>query len=76
MMALYGLKLENAHLTAPCLEKIWTRAGPKFGQDKGKVFIIMMTLYDLKSSGAAFREILAERLDEMGFKSSILDPDV
>ena len=35
-----------------------------------------MTLYGLKSSGASFRAFLAERLDEMGFRSSIADPDV
>ena len=35
-----------------------------------------MELYGLKSSGAAFREFLAEQLDKMGFKSSIADPDV
>ena len=35
-----------------------------------------MELYHLKSSGSVFRELLAKRLDEMGFKSSISDPDV
>ena len=69
--------IENAYLTAPCREKVWTRAGMEFGeQDMGKVFIIVKALYGLKSSGAAFRAFLAERLDEMGFKSSIADPDV
>ena len=38
--------------------------------------IITRALYGLKSSGAAFRAFLAERLDEMGFKSSKADPDV
>ena len=33
-------------------------------------------LYGLKSSGAAFRAYLAEKLDAIGFKSSIADPDV
>ena len=33
-------------------------------------------MYGLRSSGATFRELLAERLEEMGFKSSIADPDV
>ena len=68
--------IENAYLTAPCREKVWTRAGPEFGNDQGKVFIIIRALYGLKSSGAAFRAFLAERLDEMGFKSSLIDPDV
>ena len=37
--------IENAYITAPCREKIWTRFGPEFGQDEGKVFIFLMALY-------------------------------
>ena len=33
-------------------------------------------LYGLESSGAAFRAFLVERLDDMGFKSSVADTDV
>ena len=44
--------------------------------DEGKVFIVVRDLYGLKSSGAAFRGFLAERLDDMGFKSSIAYPNV
>ena len=35
-----------------------------------------MALNGLRYSGAALREFLDERLDEMGFKSSISDPDL
>ena len=35
-----------------------------------------MAMYGLKSSGAASRALSAEQLDEMGFKTSIADPDV
>ena len=31
--------IQNAYLTAKCREKIWTRAGPEFGSDEGKVMI-------------------------------------
>ena len=68
--------IENAYLTAKCREKCWTRGNAAFGSDKGKVFIVTNALYGLKTSGAAFRAHLASRLDEMGFKSSISDPDV
>ena len=68
--------IENAYLTAPCRERMWTRAGPEFGDDEGKVFLIVRALYGLKSSGAAFRAFLAERINEMGFISSQVDPDV
>ena len=43
---------------------------------EGKVFIVVIDLYGLKSSGAAFRAFNAEKLDDMGFKSSVADPDV
>ena len=68
--------VENAYLNAPCREKYWTVAGPEFGNDEGKIFIICRALYGLKSSGAAYRSHLAKSLDEIGFKSSLADPDV
>ena len=42
--------------------------------DKVKAFILVRALYGFKSSGAAFRAFLTERLYEMGFKSSVTDP--
>ena len=68
--------IENAYLTAPCREKVWTVGGKEFGSNAGRNFKIVKALYGLKSSGAAFREHLARRLDEIGFWSSIADPDV
>ena len=44
--------------------------------DERKVFIVVRALYGLKSSDAEFRAFLAKRLDNMGFKSIIADPDV
>ena len=55
---------------------MWTRTGPMFRHDKGKAFMILKAFYGLNFSGAAFRAFLAERLDDMVFKSSIADPDV
>ena len=68
--------IENAYLAAPCAEKIWTRGGPEFGSDAGQPFLVISALYGLKSSGAAFRSFLALKLDEIGFKSTLADPDV
>ena len=68
--------IENVCLTAPCKEKCWTRAGPEFGPLKGKMLIIKKAPYGLNSSGKAFRSFMAEKLDNMNFKSSIGDPDV
>ena len=68
--------IQNAYLTAPCREKIWTTAGPEFGSDAGKNMIVVRALYGLKSSGAAFRSFLAETFYDLGYKPSLADPDV
>ena len=68
--------IQNAYLTAKCREKIWTRAGPEFGSDQGKIMIVVRALYGLKSSGAAFRALLAETLHDLGYVPSKADPDV
>ena len=68
--------IQNAYLTAPCAEKLYTWAGPEFGNDEGKPFIIVRALYGLRSAGASFRAFLAEHLDNLGFRSSVADPDV
>ncbi|CAJ1941927.1 unnamed protein product, partial [Cylindrotheca closterium] len=79
--ALNGLDLQcadiqNAFLTAPAIEKCYMVAGPEFGEEEGKVFIVRRALYGLKGSSAAFRSHLAETLEELGFWSSTADPDV
>ena len=66
----------NAYLTAPCREKFWCKAGPEFGSDAGKTFIITKALYRLKSSGAAFKAFLADHLHNIGFRPSLADPDI
>lgn len=68
--------VQNAFLTAPNLEKCYMRAGPEFGENEGKVYIVRRALYGLRSASAAFRAFMAERLDQMGFTSSVADPDV
>ena len=68
--------IQNAYLTAKFREKIWTIAGPEFGSDAGKLMIVVRALYGLKSSGAAFRALLAETLYDIGYTPSKADPDV
>ena len=68
--------IQNAYLTAPCREKIWTVAGPEFGSEDGKNMIIVKALYNLKSSGATFEVFLAETFYDLGYKSSVADPGV
>ena len=52
------------------------RAGPDFGNLQGKLLLVKKALYGLKYLGAAFRAFLAETLNDIGFRSSISDPDV
>ena len=71
-----GADVQNAFLSAPNLEKTWMRAGTEFGAEQGKVFIVVRASYGLKSAAAAFRAFMASKLEELGFKSSVADPDV
>lgn len=73
---LQSADIQNAYLTAPNREKIWTRAGPEFGDDEGCIFLVVRALYGLKSAGASFRAHLAKHLHELGFTPSEADPDV
>jgi len=75
-LELFAADVGNAYLNAPCREKIWTRAGKVFGSNKGCIMIIVRALYGLKTSGAAWRAAFAEKLTEMGYKSTKADPDV
>jgi hypothetical protein len=68
--------IQNAYINAPTKEKVWFRAGDELGSNKGKVVVIVRALYGLKSSGARFREHLAQTLRDAGFKSCKADPDV
>ena len=68
--------IQNTYLNAPTEEKVWFRAGPKWGQHEGKPVLIVWALYGLKSSGQAWRTHFAQTLEGMGFKSSFADPDV
>ena len=75
-LSVLACDIQNAYLTAKCREKIWTRAGPEFGSERGEIFLVTRALYGLKSSGAAFRALLAETLHDLGYTSSKADPDV
>ena len=59
----------NAYVTAPVTEKIWTKLGPEFGKNAGKLAIIVCAIYGLKSSGAAFRAHLADCMRHLGYES-------
>ena len=56
-LSVLACDVQNAYLTAKCREKVWTRAGPEFGSDAGKIMLAVRALYGLKSSGVAFRNV-------------------
>jgi hypothetical protein len=65
--------IDNAYLTAPITEKVWTVLGPEFGSDSGKQALIVRALYGLKSTGAAFRNHLASCMDHLGWKPCLAE---
>ena len=48
-------------------------AGPEFGPEQGNAMLVVRELYGLKSSGAAFRDLLAEHLHDLGYRPSIAE---
>ena len=79
--ALNGLQVKcgdvmNAYIQAPVTEKIWTTLGSEFGEDAGKMAIIIRAIYGLKSSGAAFRKHLGECMRGLDYKPCLADPDL
>jgi hypothetical protein len=68
--------IENAYLTAPNKEKIWTVLGPEWGANAGKKALIVRALYGIRSAGAAFRSHLAECFKTLGYQPCQADPDL
>jgi Reverse transcriptase (RNA-dependent DNA polymerase) len=66
----------NAYLNAPCREKIWFEAVKECGEDAGKAMILKRALYGLKSAGASWRAMFSNSIVELGFKDTMVDPDV
>ena len=67
----------NAFLNAECREKIWFEAGSELGQDRGKAMIVTRALYELKSSGAAWRSMFSNFIiQQLDFDPTIVDADV
>ena len=53
-----------------------TTLGTEFGENKDKTAIIVRALYDSPSSGASFRNHLADCMCHLGYKSCLADPDL
>jgi len=68
--------IQNAYLTAPCAEKIWTVLGPEFGPDAGRKAIIVRALYGLGSAGRSFMAHLATCMKHLKYQPCRADPDL
>ena len=68
--------IQNAYLTAPCAEKIWTILGPEFGSDAGKRAFVVRALYGLASAGKSFSDHLSDCMRHLGYRSCRADQDL
>jgi hypothetical protein len=68
--------IENAYLMAPITDKVWTVIGPEIGDDAVKCALIVRDLYDLKYSGAALRNHLADCMNRLGWTPCCADCDL
>ena len=66
----------NAFVTAPCLEKAYSRAGPEFGDPHDSIMVLTKALYGLQSSSHASHGHFADFLRSMGFRSACYNSDV
>jgi hypothetical protein len=68
--------IENAYLTAPIAEKVWTVLGPEFGDDAGKRALIVRDLCGLNSARATFRNHLSECMKHLVWNPCLTDRDL
>ena len=70
--------IQNAYLSAPVKEKLYTIAGKElFGpKNEGRPVMIVRVPYGLRSSGKLFWDYLASNPREMGYESTKADPDL
>jgi hypothetical protein len=66
----------NAFPTAPCAEKVWSKCGPKFGDQEGTIITLQQALYGLKMASRSFHEFFGDTLRRMGFVPTCADQDL
>ena len=68
--------IQNVHLPAKSRGMIQAIKRPEFGSEQGYIMIVEGTLYELKSSQAAFRCTSADILHNMNYMSNLADLEV
>ena len=66
----------NAFVQANTKEKIYSIAGPEFGEKEGSVVIVKKALYGLATSARQWSLTLGEAISNMGFQPTRADPDL
>ena len=66
----------NAFVQANTNEKIYSIAGPEFGEKEGSVVIVKKALYGLATSARQWSLTLGEAISNMGFRPTRADPDL
>jgi hypothetical protein len=67
--------IQGAYLNAPFHEKVYTVCGAELGEHAGKIGVIKLALYGLKSSGFAWSSHLAETLCSLDLSMCFADSD-
>ena len=75
-LEVYQTDIGNAYLEAKTQEKVYCIAGGEFGERKDHLFVIIGSLYGLKSSAKRFHEVLHDVLRDMGFSPCPAEPDI
>ncbi|MGH7954773.1 MAG: reverse transcriptase domain-containing protein, partial [Gloeomargaritales cyanobacterium] len=68
--------VSTAYLNALTKEKVYAIAGPEFGALAGRIVILLRALYGLKTSGNEWHAHFADALRSLGFKPSLIDPNL
>ena len=68
--------INSAYIQAYTKEKVYTIAGPEFGELQGSLLLVDKALYGLQGSGNAWHRKLSDDLHDMGFRPSKADTDL
>ena len=68
--------IQNAYLTAPTSQKLWTTCGREFGSDFKKRAVVTRALYGNKAAGSDFRNHLRDCMELLGYQSCLTNPDL
>jgi hypothetical protein len=66
----------NAFVNATTKERVYSRAGPEFGEKEGLIVLLVKALYGLRTSAQRWRSVFPDFFRSMGFYPSRYDRDV